>query len=119
MSRVRDVLARRVQGLAPGRQFRLDLARRTIERFAGDRPIRVLDAGCEDGLLASTLARRNPTWTVVGADINDDALEHARAGASREGIQNVEYVNLDITRPFADLLDTETSGTLVAHNRRL
>jgi SAM-dependent methyltransferase len=98
---LRKAVARRVRGLAPGRQFRLELARRTIESFAGDRPIHVLDAGCEDGLLAATLARRHPDWTVVGADINDDALERARAAAGRGEIDNVEYAHVDITQPFA------------------
>ena len=101
MSRVREAVARRVQGLAPGRQFRLDLARRRIEFFAGDRPIRVLDAGCEDGSLAAMLARRHPEWTVVGADVNDEALARAREHTSRDGIVNVEYLHVDITQPFA------------------
>jgi SAM-dependent methyltransferase len=101
MNRVRNAVAQRVSGLAPGRQFRLDLARRTIESFAGDRPIRVLDAGCEDGSLAATLGRRHPAWTVVGADINDEALDRARADASARGLHNVEFVCMDITRPFA------------------
>jgi len=97
----RAQLERRVRGLAPARQFRLELARRTIEDFAAGRPIRVLDAGCEEGLLTLTLARRNPTWSVVGVDVNDAALEVSRRAASAEGVANVEYLHVDITRPFA------------------
>jgi SAM-dependent methyltransferase len=99
---LRGAAAKRVGGLAPGRQFRLDLARRRIESFADDGPMRVLDAGCEDGSLAATLALRHPEWAVVGADINDEALDRARARASHDGLANVEYVHLDITQPFAN-----------------
>jgi ubiquinone/menaquinone biosynthesis C-methylase UbiE len=99
---LRGAVARRVQRFAPAREFRLELARRTIESFAPDRPIRVLDAGCEDGQLAATLACRHPDWTVVGADINDGALATARARASKGGVRNVEFRRTDITQPFAE-----------------
>jgi len=61
----------------------------------------VLDAGCEEGQLANTLAKRNPTWSVRGVDVNEDALANARASADTAGIDNVEYAQVDITRPFA------------------
>jgi SAM-dependent methyltransferase len=99
--KMRAAAARRVQSFAPGRQFRLELARRTLQDFAAGRALRILDAGCEDGLLAATLARENPSWTVVGGDINDEALEKARTISAREGLGNVEYVHLDVTQPFA------------------
>jgi SAM-dependent methyltransferase len=99
---LRAAAARRVQSFAPGRQYRLDLARRTLQDFAAGRALRLLDAGCEDGLLAATLARENPNWTVVGGDINEEALQKARTSSAREGLANVEYVHLDVTRPFAE-----------------
>src|SRR6266480_1109495 len=98
---MRSAVGQRVQQFAPGRQFRLELARRTIERFAGGRALHVLDAGCEEGQLANTLAKRNPTWSVRGVDVNEDALANARASADTAGIDNVEYAQVDITRPFA------------------
>jgi len=99
---VRAAAAKRVQAFAPGRQFRLDLARRTLEEFAAGRALRVLDAGCEDGRLAATLARANPAWALIGGDINDQMLERARATAAKDGLSNVEYVHLDVTKPFAE-----------------
>ena len=99
---LRAAAARRVQSFAPGRQYRLDLARRTLQDFAAGGALRLLDAGCEDGLLAATLARENPNWTVVGGDINDGALQKARTSSAREGLGNVEYVHLDVTQPFAE-----------------
>jgi 2-polyprenyl-3-methyl-5-hydroxy-6-metoxy-1,4-benzoquinol methylase len=98
---MRSAVGRRVQQFAPGRQFRLELARRTIESFAGGRALHVLDAGCEEGQLANTLAKRNPTWRVRGVDVNEDALANARASADAAGIDNVGYAQVDITRPFA------------------
>jgi len=73
-----------------------------LHKFAAGRDIRILDAGCEDGSLAATLARENPTWTVVGGDINDEALEKARTTSVREGLRNLEYLHLDVTQPFAE-----------------
>ena len=99
---IRAALARRVQTFAPGRQFRLDLARRTLQDFAAGRALRILDAGCEDGLLAATLARENPSWTVVGGDINDEALEKARTTSAKKRLVNVEYMHLDVTQTFAN-----------------
>jgi 2-polyprenyl-3-methyl-5-hydroxy-6-metoxy-1,4-benzoquinol methylase len=98
---VRSVVVRRVQQFAPGRQFRLELARRAIESFAGSRALHLLDAGCEEGLLANTLAARNRTWTVRGVDVNENALVNARAAAQDAGLDNVVYEQVDITRPFA------------------
>ena len=98
---MRSAVGQRVQQFAPGRQFRLELARRAIERFAGSRTLYVLDAGCEEGQLANTLAKRNPTWRVRGVDVNEDALANARASADTAGIDNVEYAHVDLTRPFA------------------
>jgi SAM-dependent methyltransferase len=102
MTKMRAAAAKRVQAFAPGRQFRLDLAQRTLERFSAGRALRVLDAGCEDGRLAAALARANPSWNLVGGDVNDDALRKAREAAARNGVRNLEFVHLDVTRPFAE-----------------
>ena len=41
-----------------------------------------LDVGCGTGLIALMMAQRNETLTVVGIDIDDDAVEQARENVS-------------------------------------
>jgi SAM-dependent methyltransferase len=57
----------------------------------------VLDAGCGEGIFAASIARRHPEWTVVGADVRDDLLEHGRREASRLRLANLELVHADLT----------------------
>jgi SAM-dependent methyltransferase len=96
--RVREVAARRVRNLAPARRLRLELAAAELERFAAGAALRVLDAGCETGLLAATLARRHPDWRVHGVDVDDRSLELARAWAAEARLPNVSFERVDLTR---------------------
>lgn len=96
-ARVGKALEDRLELLAPARRLRFQLTTDAIERFAADRPIRVLDAGCGDGLLSESLARRHPTWRIVGADTRADMLERGRARVARARITNVEFVQADLT----------------------
>lgn len=96
----RAVLASRIEFEAPGRRVRLALADAAVASALGDRPVRVLDAGCGDGLGTLTLARRHPAWELVGVDIRDDLLEGARARARARRLDNVRFVHADLTRPL-------------------
>ena len=92
------VLERRLALLSPARRQRFELALATVERLRGDRDhLDVLDAGCEDGQLAEALARRRPSWRIVGADASPGALERARRRMATNGVANVELVEADIT----------------------
>jgi SAM-dependent methyltransferase len=96
-ARVGKALEDRLQLLAPARRLRFQLTTDAIERFAADRPIRVLDAGCGDGLLSESLARQHPTWRIVGADARAEMLERGRARVARAGVASVEFVQADLT----------------------
>lgn len=76
------------------------LALRSLDEFADGAPLRVLDAGAGEGLLSLALARRHPDWAVVAADLRRDALERGRADAEREGLRNVRFEPIDLTRPI-------------------
>ena len=95
--RLRAAAERRVRDLAPARRLR---TRITVERLAawgGQRPLRLLDAGCDVGLLSLALARRFPHWTIEGVDVNDEILAQARAWAAEAGLEGIEYRHADIT----------------------
>jgi SAM-dependent methyltransferase len=91
------ILEERLALMAPSRRLRLGLAEDLTERYAGGRAIRVLDAGCGDGLLALALAKSHPQWAVTGMDINPGLLAAGRARAGSRSLANVEFARADLT----------------------
>jgi SAM-dependent methyltransferase len=73
---------------------------RALERFAGGRPLTILDAGCGEGLFAAVVARRHTDWRIVAADLDPEALRRAKALLQSSGVSNVHLVQLDLTRPL-------------------
>ena len=80
--------------------MRLDLADAAVAAAAGDGPLRVLDAGCGDGLGTLALARRHAAWDLVGVDLRDDLLDGARARARARRLENVQFACADLTQPL-------------------
>jgi len=85
--------------MPPARRLRFELVLEIVDRIGAERPLRVLDAGAGEGLLAMTLARRHSNWQIVAADADaDDAmLERGRHQKASEGLANVEFVRADLT----------------------
>jgi trans-aconitate methyltransferase len=94
--KLRALLEEGLALMAPARRLRLALADRTLSRCYGGQPIRLLDAGCGDGLLSMTLARRHPEWTLVGVDLHEGILAGARARAEGKGLGNVSFQAADL-----------------------
>jgi trans-aconitate methyltransferase len=90
-------LEERIALMAPSRRLRMALAEQAISRFAAGRSVRVLDAGCADGLATLALAKRHPEWDLVGMDLRDDLLAGARERAGNRGLANVAFVAADLT----------------------
>ena len=90
-------LEERITLMAPSRRLRMSLAEQAVDRFAGDGAVRVLDAGCGDGLVTLALAKRHPGWTIVGMDLSADLLAGARERARNRGLGNVDFVEADLT----------------------
>jgi SAM-dependent methyltransferase len=97
---LREILERHVRELPPGRRLRQELARASIERFANGRPLRVLDAGAGEGLLATALGRRHPDWTVAAVDLSEEALARGRELAAERHAANVRFERADVTKPL-------------------
>jgi 2-polyprenyl-3-methyl-5-hydroxy-6-metoxy-1,4-benzoquinol methylase len=100
-------LERRLVLLDPTRRARFAWALGAFERLPRGPRVRVLDAGCGDGLFAQAVARRRPEWDVVGLDANKELLERARRRAAASGIENATFRHADLT---ADLGDAEFDG---------
>jgi SAM-dependent methyltransferase len=95
-------LEERIALMAPSRRLRMSLAEKAIERFAAGHSVRVLDAGCGDGLIALGLAKRHPNWTVVGMDLSAELLAGARERASNRHLTNVSFLETDLTKPLPE-----------------
>jgi SAM-dependent methyltransferase len=99
---LRAILEERLALMAPARRLRLALAEGEVAaRLGGESRLRVLDAGCGDGLLSLAMAKRHPAWSLVGVDLREDLLEGARKRAAGRGLANASFVpgNLEQSLP--------------------
>lgn len=80
-------------------------------RLSGGEPVRVADVGCGEGWSTIALARAYPKAEVVGFDLDDVAIETARARASALGV-NARFEHQDATTiedgPFDIVIMLET-----------
>lgn len=100
LATTKAILEERTALMAPARRLRLKVADDVLTGLAAGHPIRVLDAGCGDGLLSLALAKRHPDWTIVGVDLREDMLAGARARAGGRGLGNVSFAAADLLRPL-------------------
>lgn len=104
-AKVRAILEERLALMAPARRLRLALAEREVaQALGGESRLRVLDAGCGDGLLSLAMAKHHETWALTGVDLREDLLEGARSRAVARGLPNAQFVpgNLEAPLPRQD-----------------
>ena len=65
------------------------------ERFSTG--IRVLDVGCGRGRVLNRLASLCHSSQFVGMDLSQDAIVHAREEGARAGLENVQFVEADLS----------------------
>jgi SAM-dependent methyltransferase len=100
---LRAVLEERLALMAPARRLRLALTEDEVAaRLGGESRLRVLDAGCGDGLLALAIAKRRPTWSMVGVDLNAELLDGARKRAAARGLPNARFVPGNLEQPLPE-----------------
>jgi ubiquinone/menaquinone biosynthesis C-methylase UbiE len=61
---------------------------------------RVLDLGCGSGEWVFALARRYPQLFICGVDLDRRPLQRAQARRNRAGLSQLEFRQMDFTRPF-------------------
>jgi len=66
------------------------------ELIESSQPTRVIDFGCEQGLVTCFAALAAPTAKVLGLDPCAEAIERARELAAKLGLSNVEFVVADL-----------------------
>jgi 2-polyprenyl-3-methyl-5-hydroxy-6-metoxy-1,4-benzoquinol methylase len=75
------------------------------DRLAGG--IRVLDVGCGRGRIINRLAELYPHARFVGMDLSSDAIGFARGEASKKGLDNSEFVAVDLSN-FDEVAEPES-----------
>lgn len=98
--KLRAILEERLALMAPARRLRLRVGERRLAVAAGGGPLRILDAGCGDGLLTMAMAKRHPEWTLTGVDLRENLLAGARARAEARALGNVSFEAADLLRPL-------------------
>lgn len=101
-STLSGALEERLALMAPARRLRLAQAEGVVRSWAAGSPIRLLDAGTSDGLLALALAKRHPEWSMVGVDLRSDLLDGARQRARARGLANAAFTRADLTEPLPE-----------------
>jgi SAM-dependent methyltransferase len=96
---LRAVARRWSRDLEPARRFRFRLVLRRLE-VLGREPLRVLDVGCGEGLLAEAVAFARPTWDVIGVDTSEEMLNRGRARSKAVGLANLEFRHHDASKPL-------------------
>jgi trans-aconitate methyltransferase len=103
LAKLRSILEERLALMAPARRLRLALATREVERrFGTGAEIRLIDAGCGDGLLSLAMAKRHRDWTVLGVDLRADLLQGARKRAAARRLVNVGFVEGNLEQPLPE-----------------
>lgn len=101
--KLQAILEERLALMAPARRLRLAQAEEELAaRLGKESRLRVLDAGCGDGLLPLAMAKRHPTWALLGVDLREDLLEGARRRAAARGLANVRFVPGNLEEPLPE-----------------
>lgn len=66
--------------------------KRRILALLPHNPARILDLACGTGILTVAIARKYPQCRVVGVELREEYLQHARAKVQRLGLRNVALV---------------------------
>lgn len=101
-ARLGFVVRERIALAAPSRRLRLTIVEQVLEAPADGRSLRVLDAGCGDGLLALALAKRHPDWELLGVDLREELLRGARARGRSRRLGNVRFERADLTQALPE-----------------
>lgn len=101
LAKLKAVLEERLALMAPARRLRLALSEAELVDGSGDgSQLRVLDAGCGDGLLTLAMAKRHPGWALLGVDLREDLLAGARARAAARGLSNASFEPTNLEEPL-------------------
>lgn len=62
-------------------------------------PSRILDIGCDNGVLTCFYAQQFPDAEVIGIDLHESSIDRAKELAAKLAVQNASFQVLDLSRP--------------------
>ncbi len=74
---------------------------------------RILEVGCDNGVIACFIARLCPESEVVAIDLYDESIAVARQLAQNLGIKNVEFKVCDVMQGMDETFDTVVSSRML------
>lgn len=90
--------------------------RRILPKLNGYKPAKVLDAGCGRGIFTYQLARKFPSASVVGVDIDKQLLKMNALVAASAGLSNIVFHSHDVASlPFDREFDLVISVDNLEH----
>lgn len=90
--------------------------RQICESLAANQAVfgkRILEVGCDNGVIACFIARLCLDSQVVGIDLYEESIAVARQLAQNLGIQNVEFKVCDVTKGMDESFDTVVSNRML------
>lgn len=74
---------------------------------------RILEVGCDNGVIACFIARLCPDSEVVAVDLYEESIAVSRQLAQSLGIQNVDFRVCDVTQGLDEAFDTVVSSRML------
>jgi len=71
-----------------------------IAEHLDTQPARIVDLGCENGLLTLAMAKLMPNATLLGIERVPNALAAARRRQTRHAVKNATFLRADLSKPF-------------------
>lgn len=102
----------RLQG---GQMLRSIYLRKAIKKYAPKNST-ILDAGCDTGRDAIYLSAKYPDFSVLGIDINDNAISEAKTRLAKANLNNANFEIMNIVDiPYVDKFDIIYSIEVLEH----
>ncbi|NQU25865.1 MAG: class I SAM-dependent methyltransferase [Candidatus Nealsonbacteria bacterium] len=78
-------------------------------------PSRILDVGCDNGVLTCFYARQFPDAEVIGIDLHEKSIDRAKELAAKTAVPNVSFRVLDLKRADKTLLGSTFDLVTATH----
>lgn len=76
---------------------------KVLEKLPKDKNLNIADIGTGSGVIAVSLAKERPNWTIHAVDLSDEALKIAKENAKKHNIKNIVFYHADLFSGFNNI----------------